>query len=370
MTYLLGAGTMGIDVTVSRALACSVAVKANRPRGLARVFVGRRPGEAPALAGQVFSLCSFAQSLASRIAVLNAAGLVMGADARTAGMAGLLAERTFETLRALVLRWPTPLPEKMAVIAGRQLREALAASQAIVSQARSGQIAKDSLAAEATRLSAAAHALGTPHNGNEPVAGSVLCVMLRELDDAAAFAQRSPDPLTAEDDAEVIARLCDEPDFASMPRLPGRVVETGSFARRVAATSPHEPHLGRRLLARISDIQDCLAQLARLASSGEEDWPSLAAGGPTPDAGGYGAVECARGRLYHYAEIGGDGRLAAYRILAPTEWNFHPAGPFVDRLLSLRIGTGGTAARSVSLLALLLDPCVAFEVNIREATHA
>jgi len=31
MTFLLGAGSIRIDVTVSRALACSVEVKANRP---------------------------------------------------------------------------------------------------------------------------------------------------------------------------------------------------------------------------------------------------------------------------------------------------------------------------------------------------
>ncbi|MFB9950660.1 hydrogenase assembly protein HupF [Rhizobium puerariae] len=370
MTYLLGAGTIRIDVTVSRTLACSVAVTANRPRGLARMFVGRRPEEAPVLAGQVFSLCGFAQSLASRIAVLNAAGMPMSGEERIAAGAGLLAERIFETLRALILHWPTPLPGMMAAGVGRQLREALAASQAIVSQARNGQIAKDSLGTDAVRLSAAAHALGIPQDGDAPPAGSVLSAMLGDLGDVAAFAQCSPDPLTAEDDAEVIACLRSEPDYAGMPRLPGRVLETGAFARHGGGAWSQEPHLARRLLARIGDVRDCLVQLVRLAASGEPDWPSLAAGGPTPGAGGYGAVECARGRLYHQAEIGGDGRLAAYRILAPTEWNFHPAGPFVERLLSSRIGTGEAAARSVSLLALLFDPCVSFEVGIREAAHA
>ena len=81
-------------------------------------------------------------------------------------------------------------------------------------------------------------------------------------------------------------------------------------------------------------------------------------------------MESARGRLYHHAEIGPDGRLSAYRILAPTEWNFHPAGPFVETLLSSRIGTDEQATRAVTLLALLFDPCVAFEVEIREAAHA
>lgn len=369
MTYLLGAGTIRIDVTVSRALACSVAVKANRPKGLARMFVGGPADEAPALAGQVFSLCGFAQSLASRIAVLNATSTPMSDEERMAAGTGLLAERIFETLRPLILHWPTPLAEKMADGAGRLLREALAASRAIVSQARSGKIAKDSLAIDASRLSAAAHALGIPHDGDRPVAGSVLAAMLQDLGDVADFAQQTPEPLTADDDAEVITRLCDEPDFVRMPHLPGRVVETGAFARRGGANS-NAPHLARRLLARVGDIRECLAQLARLAATGEQDWSSLAAGGPTPAAGGYGAVECARGRLYHHAEVGGDGRLAAYRILTPTEWNFHPTGPFVERLLSSPIGTGETAARSVSLLALLCDPCVAFEIGIREAVHA
>ncbi|THK33637.1 hydrogenase assembly protein HupF [Ensifer sp. MPMI2T] len=371
MIYILRAGTIRIDVTVSRALACSVAVKVDRPRRLARMFVDRRAEEAPALAGRVFSLCSFSQSLASRIAVLNATDMPMSDEECMAAGAGLLAERIFETLRPVVLHWPTPLPNNMKVFAGRKLREALAASQAIVSQARSGQIAKDSLASDAGRLFAAAHALGTPHDGDAPVLGSVLDAMLQDLGDVADFsAQRSPEALSADDDAEVITRLCDEPDFASSPHLPGRVMETGAFARCGGATSSCKPHLARRLLARIGDIHDCLAHLARLAASGEQDWSSIAAGGPTPGAGGYGAVECARGRLYHHAEIGGDGRLAAYHILTPTEWNFHPAGPFVERLLSSRIGTGETAARSASLLALLFDPCAAFEIGIREAAHA
>lgn len=370
MTYLLGAGTIRIDVTVSRALACSVAVTANRPQGLARMFVGRRPEEAPALAGQVFSLCGFAQSLAARIAILNAADMPMSGDERIAAGAGLLAERIFETLRALVLHWPTPLPETMAASAGRQLREALAASRAIVSEARTGRIEKGRLAAEAARLAAAAQALGVAGDGDRPVAGSVFAAMSDEVADVEAFADRSADPLTADDDARVVALLCGEPGFAAMPHLPGRVVETGAFARCVASAHSRLPHLARRLFARIDDVRECLTQLASLATSGAQDWPALAAGGPTPGAGGYGAVECARGRLYHHAEIGADGRLSAYRILAPTEWNFHPAGPFVETLLSSRIGKEEQAARSVSLLALLFDPCVAFEVSIREAAHA
>ncbi|WP_244662145.1 hypothetical protein [Mesorhizobium huakuii] len=139
MTVLLGAGTIRIDVTVSRALACSVTVKANRPQGLTRMFVGRRPEEAPPLAGQVFSLCGFAQSVAARLAVLNAADMAMKEDERIGSGAGLLAERIFETLRALILHWPSPVPASLGATAGRHLREALAASQEIIAAPRPGK---------------------------------------------------------------------------------------------------------------------------------------------------------------------------------------------------------------------------------------
>ncbi|UIK01442.1 nickel-dependent hydrogenase large subunit (plasmid) [Rhizobium leguminosarum] len=370
MTFLLGAGTIGINVTVSRALACSVAVKANRPRGLTRMFVGRQPEEAPVLAGEVFSLCGFAQSVAARLAVLAAADLAMNDEERLGASAGLLAERIFETLRALILQWPTPLPERFAADAGRHLREALAASLAIISHAKAGRTSRPRLAAAAERLSAAATALGIPGRGDTPLPETACAAILRDVEDDHVFAGRRPDPLTISDDAEVVARLRDEAGYASLPHLSGRIAETGAYARSASAGLPEAPHLARRLRARIGDVRISLTQLTALARTGDFDCASLACSGPTPGAGGYGAVECARGRLYHQIEIGGDGRLAAYRILAPTEWNFHPAGPFVETLLSSPVGADEAAVRSISRLAVLFDPCVAFEINVREAADA
>jgi hypothetical protein len=370
MTYLLGAGTIRIEVTLSRALACSVAVEGSRPKGLNRMFVGRMPEEAPALAAQVFSLCGFAQSVAARLAVLNAADLPIGESEIRAASAGLLAERIFETLRALVLHWPVALPQPMAASAGLQLRSALQASQAIVARARSGSVAGPEFAVDAARLADAARALGVPADGDRPLTGSVLDRMEETLAAVAAFPSTRPDPLLPDDDDAVIALLCGDPDYAAMPHLPGRVIETGAYARKAGTFSMAEPHLVRRLRARVADVASCLSDLAALATGRQPDWTALAAGGPTPGTGGYGSVECARGRLYHQAEIGEDGRLSAYRILAPTEWNFHPAGPFVETLLSSPIGAREEAAHAVALLAVLFDPCVAFEVDVREDADA
>ncbi|WP_018240264.1 nickel-dependent hydrogenase large subunit [Ensifer sp. BR816] len=375
MTFLRGPGTIRIDVTVSRAVACSVAVKANRPQGLSRMFVGRRPEEAPALARQVLSLCGFSQSVASRLAILNAADLPMGEGERVAAAAGLHAERIFETLRALIVHWPSPLPSELATVVGRCLRKARAASQAIIAPASSGKINPQHLASAVARLCSVARAIGISDRGDMPLPGSACAAMLQHIVDDRVFSGRRPDALTVEDDLEVIARLCDEPDFINLPHLPGRVVETGAYARRAAWGSGAGSYLAHRFLARIGEVRSCLGQLTALAGTGENDWgehdwATLACGAPTPGAGGYGAVECARGRLYHQAEIGDDGRLSAYRILAPTQWNFHPAGPFVETLLGSRIGSDDCAARSVSRLAVLFDPCVGIEVGIREVAHA
>lgn len=375
MTFLRRPGTISIEVTVSSGVASSVAVKANRPQGLTRIFVGRRPEEAPTLARQLFSLCGFSQSVASSLAVFNAADLSMGEGERVAAAAGLYAERIFETLRALILHWPSALPSELATVVGRCLRKARAASQAIIALASSGKINPQHLASAVARLCSVARAIGISDAGDMPLPGSACAAMLQDIVEDRVFAGRRPDALTVEDDLEVIARLRDEPDYSNLPHLPGRVVETGAYARRPGWGAASGSHLAQRFLARIGDVGYCLGQLKAVAGTGEHDWgehdwATLACGAPTPGAGGYGAVECARGRLYHQAEIGDNGRLSAYRILAPTEWNFHPAGPFVDTLLRSRIGSDVSAPRSVSLLAVLFDPCVAFDVGIREADDA
>ncbi|MDK1493904.1 nickel-dependent hydrogenase large subunit [Sinorhizobium sp. 7-81] len=370
MTLLLGAGTISIEVTVSRALARSVSVKANRLKGLTYIFVGRRPEEAPALAPQVFSLCGFAQSVAARLAVLNAADLAMNDEERAGASAGMLAERIFETLRALILHWPTPLPAPLAAAAGKHLREALAASKAIIAEVKAQRIDRSHLAVATERLSAAVTALGIPGQGDAPLSGTAWAAMLRDVENDHTFTGRSPDALTIKDDAEVVVRLCNEPGYADLPHLFGRVAETGAYARFAPAGFVPASHLAQRLRARTADVYISLSQLMALARTGEFDWTRLASSGPTPRQGGYGAVECARGRLYHQAEIGDDGRLSAYRILAPTEWNFHPAGPFVETLVSSSIGSNEAAVRSVSRLAVLFDPCVAFEIDVREVGDA
>lgn len=370
MTFALGAGAIRIDVTVSRGQVCAVELTGSRPQGLSRMFVGRRPEDAPVLAGQLFSLCGFSQSIAARLAVLRAAGLAMDTDERRPATAGLLAERAFETLRALVLHWPSPRITNLAATAGVHLREALAASQKIIADARAVSRSLGNLALPAARLERAASALGIPRQGDAPATGTLCAAILDETRQERIFRRRRPDSLTSRDDEEVLNHLVHETGYAALPYLPGRVVETGAYARICTSAVPEEPYLAARLLARLKDVRLCLDLLRGIAEGEDRDLAPLMGDGTCPNAGGYGVVECARGRLYHQAEIGDDGLIGAYRILAPTEWNFHPAGPFVETLLSCRIGESESGCKVVSQLAALFDPCVAFEINMCEAAHA
>ena len=74
----------------------------------------------------------------------------------------------------------------------------------------------------------------------------------------------------------------------------------------------------------------------------------------------------ARGLLIHWVELApgaaDNARVNSYRVLAPTEWNFHPRGALAD---SLR-GGRPDAARAL-LAGAVLDPCVEFVVEAGDA---
>ncbi|HLP65958.1 MAG TPA: hydrogenase assembly protein HupF [Rhizobium sp.] len=365
MTFALGAGSIRIDVTVSRGQVCAVALSADRPQGLAQMFVGRNPQEAPQLAGRLFSLCGFAQSTASTLAVAAAKGEPVPEAKRRDFAMGVLAERVFETLRALVMQWPTNTGARFAAQAAPALRKALAASQAIIA----GAATNVETAVSVATLTDAAAVLGA--GKAEPPSADTLCgAILAELRGTDSFPRRAADALSPDEDPVVVDLMRREAGFCTRPHLAGRVVETGAYARLGDILPVHGPHLAARFSARLEDVRESLDALQALAEGKAEDIAGLIRQGELSHNAGFGAVECARGRLYHEAEIGADGRLSAYRMLAPTEWNFHPAGPFVETLLSSCIGEGETARTRVSQLAALFDPCVAFEIRLKEAAYA
>jgi hypothetical protein len=147
------------------------------------------------------------------------------------------------------------------------------------------------------------------------------------------------------------AALAADAHFAEQPQWQGAPAETGSWTR--AGRSEPVLTLWDRLGARLAD-------LARIADGVPLAFGALALG----DGQGLAWTEMSRGLLVHWVQLE-DGerqpdtaRAARYHVLAPTEWNFHPAGAFA-RLLA------GNALNEVQarLAAATLDPCIEFSVD-------
>jgi Ni,Fe-hydrogenase I large subunit len=179
-----------------------------------------------------------------------------------------------------------------------------------------------------------------------------------------AFLPKSPDALTeADDEAVAMAIEFQSEVFAGLPHLRDRCAETGAFARCHTHLSNHGSGLAARMEARIRDLEQAVLDL-------RDGGDGLFSTGGLQDGQGYGAVESPRGRLYHWLKLDDAGLIVDYGIVAPTEWNFHPAGPFVASLLGAKVGKTAIAQRLISWLAALFDPCVPFRVVVAEPGHA
>lgn len=124
--------------------------------------------------------------------------------------------------------------------------------------------------------------------------------------------------------------------------------------------------LVERLQRRRSEAREHLGALRAAAGRLRErpPRPPEASGRPPGTGEGVGEVVTARGPLVHSVWIDG-GRIAALRVDAPTDRMSRPDGP-LRRALVGAVATP-TLARDVGWLALALDPCVPFEVEIRDA---
>jgi hypothetical protein len=158
-----------------------------------------------------------------------------------------------------------------------------------------------------------------------------------------------------------------EEGFAARPHWRGAPAETGALAR--LATHPlvspglarHGRRIGMRLWARLVDLALLERRLTALAA-GETVQPWVAAVSAAQGVG-TSAVNTARGLLLHEVRLE-RGRLVRYRIVAPTEWNFHPQGAFRAGLLGRSFAGAAQAERAARLMVHALDPCVAFSLKL------
>ena len=319
---------------------------------------GRPAAALPDLLSSIYSLCGGAHAVASRHAVAAARGKAL--EPSPADAVALQADTLREHLRRLWLDAPALLPRLAGPDAGElagctlmRSLHALDGNREWIEHHVLGMPALEWLAG--WQAAPAGFALRWADGGATWPARWLVAVrpLLRGLEQRPLPLQAHASPLELQRLAEQLRR---QAEFALWPAWRGHTVETGCWTRRhdpvaLGSASPYaEPWM--RMVARVADV-------AHLLAPGGERW--LALGGQClGPREGLGWCEMARGLLIHWVRLESDERVADCRVIAPTEWNFHPFGA-VARTLAAMPATVST--QRVRLLAAAYDPCVMLEIE-------
>ena len=342
-------------------------VLSSRPVLASRVLEGKGIGEALRRVPLLFSICGRAQGVAAAAACEAARGVEADGAVKEDRERAIAAECLQEYVWRLFIDLPQLLGEaarpgdladlrrRMPAAAGEaEWLDIAEDAEALLEQRVFGMRARDWLALDAARRARWVDDAALP-----------AARMLARLRTCRVDPPRDFLPwLDAEALRTEIAPALDaSPAFVAKPTWRGRPAETGALARQRL-----QPHIARelelnglsaRLLARLTELAALPAQLRRPLAQGVR---SVSAGAGI----GIAAVETARGTLIHRAALDGE-RVAHYRILAPTEWNFHPRGAFPRGLAGMPARNEGEVRQAAALLAHALDPCVAYETRIVDA---
>jgi len=204
--------------------------------------------------------------------------------------------------------------------------------------------------------------------------GTVVGVALNRLKQKRALSVDTVELLPAANHAswleEVADSLASIPHFSAAPLWRGSCYETGALARCQehplisALLNAGEDIRLLRFVARIVELVDSAEWFAKPQNEREDErW----LGGEQAGKGaGFGWGETARGLLLHYVVLEQE-RVGAYRILAPTEWNFNPEGALMRELSMVQAHDEATLRDQAKLSVVALDPCVEFDVRVNHA---
>ncbi|MCA1788772.1 MAG: nickel-dependent hydrogenase large subunit [Thioalkalivibrio sp.] len=346
-------------------------VRSRRPQPQ-RLLLNQPPAHALAVIPRLYSLCGDAQTVAVEALLSLVESGTVDVDRASVWAERIRLENIREHLWRLGLDWPG--------IAGEApqpgpLRELLAGRERFAQDREVARV----WAAQTSITLFGDDALSWLDGGDPQTfdrwlhqASTALAILLRELQPQLAGLGRSQAPLFRSADLEplaqdVLPRLRDDPEFHWRPDWRGRVLEMGPLARNC------EWPLIAALLAEQGAADAWIRVVARVLELGR-GLQSMAAGAAAAPALAWHlrgdeavvALEMARGVLLHWIQVDA-GRIGDYRIVAPTEWNFHPRGPALEGLLQLRGDDEQRLREAVTLQVTALDPCVQYQLEIVHA---
>jgi hypothetical protein len=360
---MASAGNLSLRLRQQGGRIVAADVTSARPQA-AGLFRGKTPAAVVQLAPMLFSLCGGAQGVAAEAALQAAQGQPQTEQVSTERAARVRRETALEHLWRLMLDWPQLLGLARRETAFAECRRACRqaksdagfalALQATMEAELLGQPVADWLDCDAVAWEA--------WKAHSPAPGAQLLRGLQRANLAALPPTDCLPPMAAAAWAGIGA--VGQPGFSALPSLRDKPRETGGLARlaghaRVSPLLTAGRNIEARLVARLVD----LANIAGGRTGDPRAWADAAACG---DGVGLARVETARGVLIHRAVVTG-GVVADYAIVAPTEWNFHPQGAFAREAARLVAEDDAGLQQQARILALSLDPCVAYEVSLEHA---
>lgn len=344
-------------------------LRSSRPDWAERLCAGRPAADVPGLLAGIFSLCGSAQRLCAELALQAAAGR----DSEGVEAAQLLRREPLrEHVRRIGLDWverlalPQARAELNAASLGALQDCPLFAAPLGDAPAALGAWLEQRLLG----LPAAQWLAGWERDAQDWLAlwsatfPGWLPRLLRDCRWTAEAPIAGAPPLLVHADPASLrwlaAQLREDAGFVRRPRWQGRCAETGSWTRlRQPALDCATPWL--RLGARLAEL--CRLSLADDATRLDHGALAIAPGE------GLAWVEMARGLLVHHVQLGDEVRqphmrsVAHYRVLAPTEWNFHPMGAVAAALAGLPSDDAAATRAPLAALLCAYDPCVRYEVE-------
>ncbi len=361
-------GELHVRLALRNGRVVRVQVDSSRPDA-AQLLRQRSPQELRAAVPRLFSICGVSQGIACELALAAATGTPPDTETLAHGSAAVAAEIVREVSRRALLDAPRHLGENPGGAALQIARTAMqwqpgdAAASVQIAKAAFGMPASDWLA-----LDTPAAIGGWIDGGSTAAARELRPWDDGTLDDAGDAAPLLPAAGHAAQVAQWLPALDTDGGvggFARRPLWRGRPAETGALARQqtdplIAALLRDTPGRVRtRLLARLRELAKLLDGEAPLLAG-------IVDGGETAPGDGVAWVENARGLLVHQLRLV-EGRNRAYRIVAPTEWNFHPEGALPLALQGIPVTDADDAHRRAERLINSLDPCVACRVECVDA---
>lgn len=311
-------------------------VRQNRPV-VSSVLAGMRVREALALLPALLPVCGEAQGFAARNAVAAARQETVAEEGGALSMP-LWREQAFAAAWRHGIDWCDELGEVRDLDGVARVRQA-------------GDDRRRSIA-----LAALAPGLEAVRSLDQ------LLDWMRESDCTAARVAReamdSGRPLAAarclggEPLARVAETVLDSESYD--PQAPSAdAVDVGPLAmQRDPLVAALQDELGSTLLARrLAQVLE-LRVIARALAGGERQGGSMTSGWSTDTRAGMGRAVTARGPVFHRVRLETDrDTVADWRVLAPTDWHFSPAGPVAKALPAM---ANPSAIRS---LVGAFDPC-------------